>query len=311
MRGKLKKKGKGNLSRKAQKLTDEDEELLWQSGELGMHSPQSLLNTVWYFNGLLFCFRGNDEHSQLMLNDLELLSDPVLGEYVQFREKSTKTRQSGENDNRKGFIPRMYSNKENPDRCPVAAYKLYISKRPSLMFHEDARFYLQPKSLKNVECKVWFTSQSIGINTLQKMMPRMAQIAGLNGRFTNHSVRATSISRLSDAGVPTTIIAQHSGHKNTNSINNYTVASKNQQRANCTILLKNQNDENQPPHCTQPKQKQVQHTKATGGLFGHALISGGTFNVNVVSNGYINTTANTPSDNDLNAILVDLFQNDF
>ena len=58
----LKQKGKGNRPHKAKGLSDEEIEMLWQSGCLGSHSPESLLNLVWYYNTKLLGLHGCDEN---------------------------------------------------------------------------------------------------------------------------------------------------------------------------------------------------------------------------------------------------------
>ena len=40
----------------------EHEELMWQKGALGVHSPDSLLRAVFYTVGLHFCLREGQEH---------------------------------------------------------------------------------------------------------------------------------------------------------------------------------------------------------------------------------------------------------
>ena len=45
----LKSVGKGSHVLKAELLNPEVEELLWEKGVLGDHSPQALLNTVFFF----------------------------------------------------------------------------------------------------------------------------------------------------------------------------------------------------------------------------------------------------------------------
>lgn len=71
---------------------------------------------------------------------------------------------------------------------------------------------------------VWFKNQPIGINTLSKLMPKMATAANLTGsgkRFTNHSARKTLVQKLSDENVPPTQIMQVTGHRNLQSVTNY------------------------------------------------------------------------------------------
>ena len=45
---KLRNEGKGKLPNKSRSLTREEEEALWENGQLGNSSPRSLLNTMWW-----------------------------------------------------------------------------------------------------------------------------------------------------------------------------------------------------------------------------------------------------------------------
>ena len=50
-------------------------------------NPNSLLNTVWLNNGVVFFFvgfRGRQEHASLLLGDLELKKDASGTDYVEF-----------------------------------------------------------------------------------------------------------------------------------------------------------------------------------------------------------------------------------
>ena len=43
--------------RKAKPMSPEEEEILWSKGILGCHSPKSLLNTIFFQNGVNFALR--------------------------------------------------------------------------------------------------------------------------------------------------------------------------------------------------------------------------------------------------------------
>ena len=54
----LKKQGKGNLPNRADAVSDEEINILFEKGCLGTSSPNALLNTMWYLNTLHFGIRG-------------------------------------------------------------------------------------------------------------------------------------------------------------------------------------------------------------------------------------------------------------
>ncbi|XP_069109840.1 uncharacterized protein [Argopecten irradians] len=83
----------------------------------------------------------------------------------------------------------------------------------------------------------WFKCQPVGVNKLGRFMTTMAENAGLtsktggNGkRLTNHSARKYLVQKLNDNGLPPNQIMQISGHKNIQSINNYSTINSNQHR---------------------------------------------------------------------------------
>ena len=61
----LQSKGLGSNHKQAESLTVQEEEQLWEKNILGDHSPESLLNTIIFMNGLYFALRSGDEHRQL------------------------------------------------------------------------------------------------------------------------------------------------------------------------------------------------------------------------------------------------------
>ena len=76
----------------------------------------------------------------------------------------------------------------------------------------------------------------LGKNEICKLMETAAQSAGLQGNFTNHTVRKTCISRLMDAEVSLNYVAQLSGHRNLKSLDSYKAASADHQRKMSLIL---------------------------------------------------------------------------
>jgi hypothetical protein len=229
----LKQSGKGNRPNKAEPLSVADEEKLWQIGQLGMHSPESLYNTVWYYNAKLFGFRGCQEARNLKWGDIELCTSDN-GEFLEYNERATKTR-CGNSGHIRSFKPKIFAT--GGDKCPISAYKSFKKNRPESMNHAESPFYLAINYNPSKTTNKWFKALPMGKERLQKTMSRMACNAGLSGHYTNHSVRKTMCTQLLHAGVPPTTIIQLSGHKNVQSLNNYATASKDQQRNMSNILV--------------------------------------------------------------------------
>ena len=118
---------------------------------------------------------------------------------------------------------------QSNEKCPVKTYKFYAEKRPAEMNTDDAPFYLAVNKVKSGSGRRWFKKAPVGVNKLKTLMKTMAQKAGLGPNFKNHSGRKTMIQTLVNNDVPPTDILQLSGHKNVQSITNYSTVSQKQQ----------------------------------------------------------------------------------
>ena len=94
----LKKDKKGNRPNRAEPVTFEEEDKLWESGEFGIDSPLALTRTLWWYTSMMFGLRGRDESRKMKWGDVKLLTDENGDDYLQFEERDTKTR-TGENQN--------------------------------------------------------------------------------------------------------------------------------------------------------------------------------------------------------------------
>lgn len=230
----LKKAGAGSCRRQAKPLTAE-EELLWQIGILGDHTPQALLNTVFYFNGICFALRSGEKHHRLRFNhsQIEVIRKPGERAFLRYTEDSSKNNQGGLKD-RKNKVKQVvhHENIESPGRCPVRILERYNSlcptKRPG-----DA-FYLQPLKKPKPDC--WFSTKPLGHNTLNNMVKEMCKAAGVIGFKTNHSLRATTATRLYQAGVDEQLIMERTGHRSLDEVRSYKRTSSEQVEALSSIL---------------------------------------------------------------------------
>ena len=80
----------------------------------------------------------------------------------------------------------------------------------SIFSPKDAKaFYLKP--LKICTDDVWYSKVPIGHNTLRETIKRVCAEAGLGGKRTNHSLRATSATRMYQAGIDEQLITERTG----------------------------------------------------------------------------------------------------
>ena len=66
--------------------------------------------------------------------------------------------------------------------------------------------------------EIWFDRAPLGVNSLGNMMKEISIAANLSQVYTNHCIRATSVTLLERAGVPVHLIMQVSGLRNEGSV---------------------------------------------------------------------------------------------
>ena len=74
-------------------------------------------------------------------------------------------------------------------------------------------FYLRP--LRFPKPEVWFAAQPVGRHELSGVVKRFCERAGFHGFYTNHSLRATTATRLYESGLDEQLIAERTGHRST------------------------------------------------------------------------------------------------
>ena len=89
--------GCGSKTRKAEPLTEEEEEIVWQKGLLGKSTPQALVDTILVMNGLYFALRSGKEHRQLRADPCQITihERPSTRPYLEYVEDVSKNRSGG------------------------------------------------------------------------------------------------------------------------------------------------------------------------------------------------------------------------
>ena len=144
--------------------------------------------------------RPGQQQRDLCWGDLELKTNADGLRYVKFStERKTKTRTLENTRNFRESKPKIFENLDNNDRCPVTAYLAYKQHRPPEMMADDSPFYLA------VNCR-------------------------------SSEGREEMVQKLVDNNIPPNEIVQITGHKNVNSLNNYSAISDRRQQYISTVL---------------------------------------------------------------------------
>ena len=68
---------------------------------------------------------------------------------------------------------------------------------------------------------MWYSKTAIGHNTLASTVKRLMTAAGLEGHYSNHSLRRIAATRLFEAGVDEQLIMLRTGHSTTSGVRSY------------------------------------------------------------------------------------------
>ena len=135
----------GVRPKRAEPITVNEENLMWEKGLLGSHSPQVLLHTMVYLCGLNFALRSGQEHRDLQLSQIELVEHTDQPPYLVYTENISKNNRGGL-EQRKMEAKQVvhHSNTTNPDRCFVTLFKKYVDHCPPPSQRKTSAFYLTP-----------------------------------------------------------------------------------------------------------------------------------------------------------------------
>ena len=210
MSQKLKREGKGFVKHK-NPVTKEDMIKINESGLLDIDAPSGLQNKVFLDVMVYFGQRGRESLRDMRSDDYELKEDEE-GRYFERRDTLTKSRRENEDEEYGG---RMYEIKDSP-RCPVRS----LLKYKALLNPFCTSFWQKPKS-KATQHGPWYDKVPVGVNTLGNKVRQITEAAGCCGKYSNHSLRATTVTTLNDAGFESRDIMTVTGHKSESSLKHY------------------------------------------------------------------------------------------
>lgn len=273
----LKRQGKEKVKHK-QPIHVKDLKALKSSPVLRLTNPLSLLRNVWFHVVLYWCRRGREGQRNLKPSSFAFQTDEDGKQYVTMTcDESTKNHPGGIHDkpsNEKDA--RMYETENETDG--YRAMKLYLAKlNPKC----EALFQMPRRDWKKINFNddCWYENRPLGVNSLGSMMTTISKEANLSTVYTNHCVRATTITLWSEAGLADRHICQISGHRNPSSLRHYNSQPSSQQLRQCSDVLSNALTGQQPQNGQKSEDQQrknigmVEPSSQLGGLFNGCNIS--------------------------------------
>ncbi|XP_068619525.1 zinc finger MYM-type protein 3 [Battus philenor] len=169
-------------------VTRVEEEHLWESKQLGAHSPHVLLSTLMFFNTKHFNLVTVEEHMQLSFSHIMKHWKRNPNQPGQAKMPGSRNvllrfyppQSALEANSRKKKVYEQQENEENPLRCPVKLYEFYISKCPESVRTRNDVFYLQPERSCVPDSPVWYSTQPLSRAALAKMLHRVKMVKEIN-----------------------------------------------------------------------------------------------------------------------------------
>ncbi|XP_078616860.1 zinc finger MYM-type protein 2-like [Branchiostoma floridae x Branchiostoma japonicum] len=151
-------------------FTEQDEAKLWRK-VFDLNTPKGLLYAVYYHNCKLFGVWTGEEHHSLTVSQYSFGKNNK-GQFVKFVRQGRRKKDQG-----KAYT--YYAVPGNP-WCVVNLYRLYLSKIPP-----GGHFYFRPvtNQAPGYGCH-WYSTQPVGHNHFATIMAKLAEMIGLEGRYT-------------------------------------------------------------------------------------------------------------------------------
>ena len=237
-------------------ITKQQIQRLYECGELGpanSTNPAQLQRTVWFYLVLYFGQRGRENQRQMKSNMLVFRKTPQGKEYCELNKEvagsvpSTKNHQGGLHDHEDDSDGKIFALEDSPT-CPVQTIRNYLSHlNPVCEFLFQRPRNSESKKFNSHDS--WYCNSPLGDTSLNNMMKDMSKRAGIQPYLTNHCLRATSVTILSDHDCEVRHIKAVTGHKSDSSIESYNQRPSLEQQERMSSILSDFHSlkENQQP----------------------------------------------------------------
>ena len=195
--------------------------------------PERLLEFVWFSICFYFGRRGREGWRELTKQSFGIKKDDSGARYVtEMQTERTKNYQGGSKQKDQTYSDvRMYENSSPLD--PVGSFEFYIL---HLNSNCQALFQTPNKHFKK-EGSLWFRNEPLGKNNIAKLMENISLKAELSEKYTNHCIRASTVTALFHRGVDTKQICEITKHKDERSLTHYISETTSAQKRHYSMLL--------------------------------------------------------------------------
>ena len=177
------------------------------------HSPQSLQRKLQFDLRFFLCQHGMENIQHMQKTDFQLKYSTKNEEWLVIKVKDELTKNHRNMENLiSGVMP---ENKTDP-MCPVASFKAYQDH-----LHPDNPYMWQAPldKIDPEHPEIWFSKKKhIRKNPLSTFMSDLSRDAKLSRRYTNHSIRSTGITVLTNCRYSNADMMALSGHKSVQSL---------------------------------------------------------------------------------------------
>ncbi|XP_050738796.1 zinc finger MYM-type protein 4-like isoform X3 [Eriocheir sinensis] len=160
------------------------ETMLWECRQLGAHTPQVLLNTLFYFNTKVFKLKTVEDHQGLSFVQIVKQRKPTAHDPDGATMRTTLLKYfTPKKDGTVRTVHEMHENRDDPLRCPVKLYEFYLSKCPESLRYQQGIYYLYPERCCVPDSPTWFSSQPVQPASLSKMLHRALMVKEVQESF--------------------------------------------------------------------------------------------------------------------------------
>lgn len=152
------------------------EEMLWESKQLGAHSPSTLLTTLMFFNTKYFQMKTVEQHMKLafskVLRHTRKSPNNPKDKATCIRYLKAPGLHIGQKVTDDMYVEQL-ENPESPLRCPIKLYDFYLFKCPQSARGRNDTFYLTPEPVVAPNSPLWYSAQPITKDQVELVLTRI------------------------------------------------------------------------------------------------------------------------------------------